>query len=146
VKTFFHRSPREFWIFGQALGGLTVTRLALWMLSLAATRSLVRKLFFARHALRPERRCSEDQIIRAVVSAGKHSLVASTCLASSLVGQALLQRHGHSAQLRIGVRREAGGKFAAHAWLERSGKVILGGPSTLVSSYTRLPEMEHLIR
>jgi len=130
----------------QALPAVAAVRLALWLAPLAVVRRIARWALCADRPLPSGRRLSEDEIIRAVVSAGKHSPVGSTCLATALVGQALLNRHGHSCELRIGVRREDGGKFAAHAWLERGGKVILNGPGSFVDLYTRMPQMEHLIQ
>ena len=146
LKSPFARSPREFWILARALTAVTSARLALAIMPLAKVRRMVWLMLSAERPLPIKRRCSEDEVIRAVVSAGKHCPIGSTCLATALVGQALLHRHGHTAQLRIGVRREAGRKFEAHAWLERHEKVVLGGPSTLIGSYTRMPEMEHLIQ
>ncbi len=130
----------------QALVAVAGARIALWLLPLAGVRRIIRRTLSAERPLPPERRCTEEQLIRAVVSAGKHCPVGSTCLATALAGQALLHRHGYDSQLRLGVRRAAGGAFAAHAWLEREGKVIVGGPLTVIDSYTRLPEMEHLIQ
>jgi hypothetical protein len=111
-----------------------------------AVRRIARWGLSADRCLPVRGRCPENQIIRAVASAAKHSPIGATCLATALVGQALMNRHGHSCEFRIGVRREDSGKFAAHAWLERDGKVILNGPGTFVSLYTRLPELEHLIQ
>lgn len=131
---------------GQALGAMTLTRLGLRVFALATVRRGVRWMLAAERPLPHERRCSATEVIRAVISAGKHCPVGSTCLASALVGQALLGRHGYVSELRLGVRRAAGGAFAAHAWLERDGKVVLGGPGEAVAAYTPMPEMEHLIR
>ena len=142
----FARSPREFWILGQALAAVTAARLAFWLVPLARVRRLVQMMLLGERPLAACRRCTQEVVIRAVVSAAKHCPVGSTCLATALVGQALLQRHGHDTQLRLGVRRDGGGNFAAHAWLEREGKVVLGGPTVIVGSYTPLPEMEDLIR
>jgi hypothetical protein len=145
LKNFVERSPREVWLLGQAILGVASTRLGLWVLPLAKIRRLIWRLFSAGHPLPAIHRCSQDQVIRAVVSAAIHCPISTTCLATAVVGQALLHRHGYKAQLRFGVRRDAKGSFSAHAWLEREGTVVLGGPSTVVQSYTRLPEMEHLI-
>ncbi|HLK51572.1 MAG TPA: lasso peptide biosynthesis B2 protein [Bryobacteraceae bacterium] len=130
----------------QALTAVAMTRVALWAVPLALVRRSVRWLLSAEHPLARRRRCPQDQVIRAVASAGKHCPVGSTCLATALVGQALLERHGYRAQLRLGARRKPDGAFTAHAWLEQNGRVILGGPAAVVDSYTRFPEMEHLIR
>lgn len=90
-------------------------------------------------------RRSELQILRAVSAAEKYSPLRTTCLAVALLAQALLEHHGYKSHLRIGVRRDAKGEFFAHAWLEREGKIVIGGPLSMVQNYTALPEMEHLI-
>jgi hypothetical protein len=92
----------------------------------------------------PARRASEARIVRAVGAAERRSPVGSTCLATALAAQALLARHGYAASLRIGVKRSASGEFAAHAWLVREGRVIVGGPAEAIGDYTPLPEMELL--
>jgi hypothetical protein len=60
----------------------------------------------------------------------------STCLVRALAGQRMMARHGYQSALRIGVEHPAAG-FAAHAWLEYEGQVILGGPGT--GRFTPLP-------
>jgi len=71
--------------------------------------------------------------------------VGSTCLAVALVAQSLLMRHGYESSFRIGVRRSEDRAFAAHAWLEREGRVIVGGPQSVVATYKALPDVEGLI-
>ncbi len=140
------RSRREYWLLAQAVAGTLVCRLGLLALPLPVVRRVLRTLLRARHPLPPQRRATADQVIRAAVSAGIHSPVGRTCLSTALVAQTMLLRHGHEASLRLGVRRDANGKFAAHAWLEREGLVVVGGPRSEVATYVPLPEMEHLIR
>lgn len=140
------RTPAEYWLLCQALTAIALARLGLLVFPLAKVRRGVRWALRSDRPLPPGRRCSPEQVIRAAVSAGLHSPVGTTCLATALLAQALLERHGYDAQLRLGVRRDADGAFRAHAWLERDGKVAVGGPLSEVTSYTPLPEMEHLIR
>jgi hypothetical protein len=85
------------------------------------------------------------RVLRCTAAAARFMPVSSTCLATAMVVQALLQRHGYSALMRIGVRRPADGKFAAHAWLEYEGAVIVGGPASVVNEYQVMPGLEHLI-
>lgn len=49
------------------------------------------------------------------------------CLTQALVLRLLLQRRGLPAMLQIGVNRGEDGVFAAHAWLESDGRVLIGG-------------------
>jgi len=58
-----------------------------------------------------------------VLAAGRYSPISFTCLERSLVLWRLLTSRGIPAQLRIGARKN-GGKFEAHAWIERNGAVV----------------------
>jgi hypothetical protein len=131
-------------MFIEALCGAMLTRVALSVLPLPHARRLVRRCLRAASPP-PARQASAAQVVWAATSAGRRSPLGATCLTTALVAQALLQRHGYEAKLRIGVRRDLNGAFTAHAWLESEGKVIVGGPAEMVAAFAPLPEMEHLI-
>lgn len=57
---------------------------------------------------------------RMVHAAARHSLGHPSCLEESLAVWWLLGRQAMTSQLRIGIRKD-GGKFEAHAWVERDG-------------------------
>lgn len=63
----------------------------------------------------------------AVNIAARHGPWACTCLPRSMVLHELLRRRGLGTQLRIGVRRDAGG-IEAHAWVEYDGQPINDRP------------------
>ena len=44
----------------------------------------------------------------------------------ALAGYVLCARHGYNVRLRAGIKRNEDGEFAAHAWLEHEGSVVLG--------------------
>jgi hypothetical protein len=58
-----------------------------------------------------------------VYAAERHGLFRPTCLALSLTLWWLLERQGIESHLRVGIRKE-GGKFEAHAWVERDGAAL----------------------
>ena len=60
---------------------------------------------------------------RMVNAAIRHVWRASTCLEKSLTLWWLLGRRGIACDVRIGARKQ-GGKFEAHAWLERDGVAV----------------------
>lgn len=62
-------------------------------------------------------------------------LPGTTCLGSALTVQRLLSSSGHLGVLHIGVARE-GPRFAAHAWVECNGRVLVGEHER--DLYTRL--------
>jgi len=59
-----------------------------------------------------------------------------TCLHRAVTAKILLAQHGWAAELHIGGRHGAKGRFEAHAWLECEGRVILGALPAL-DSYKR---------
>lgn len=61
------------------------------------------------------------------------------CLAQALAGAALLRQLGLQAEIRLGVDNQAG--FAAHAWLECDGRIILGAREA--ERYASLPLPAH---
>lgn len=60
---------------------------------------------------------------RMVNAAIRHVWRASTCLDKSLALWWLLGRQGIACEVRIGARKQ-GGKFEAHAWVERDGVAV----------------------
>ena len=61
----------------------------------------------------------------------------ATCLTQALALQSLLGAAGHASSLRIGVAREDGWCFEAHAWLESGGRILIGAGGT--ERFTALP-------
>jgi hypothetical protein len=70
-----------------------------------------------------------SEIAIAVNIAGRRSFWATSCLRQALALRYFLQRVGIESELRIGVRGGQGGlgDFAAHAWVEKNGVVLIGG-------------------
>jgi hypothetical protein len=66
-----------------------------------------------------------------------------TCLMNALAAHALLTRYGHPVTLRIGAAR-GNGSFAAHAWIEKDGEVVMGGPASFVEKYVPFPGVDEL--
>ena len=52
------------------------------------------------------------------------------CLPQALVARLLLERQGVHTDLKIGVAKEDGSDLLAHAWLERDGRVLIGGQTS----------------
>ena len=70
-------------------------------------------------------RSTVTAITRAAGAAARR-IGGATCLAQALVVHTMLRRRGHAACLRIGVRRNGGTSFEAHAWVECNGVVVIG--------------------
>ena len=76
-----------------------------------------------------------------MAAAGRRIPGGSNCLVQALAAAVLLGRHGYSSRLRLGVARAPDGRLEAHAWVERDGKLLLGGPR--VERYAPLLALEH---
>ncbi|MCU1335639.1 MAG: hypothetical protein JWO19_1220 [Bryobacterales bacterium] len=64
-----------------------------------------------------------------------------TCLVNAVAAHALLHKHGHSSTVRVGAARKEGA-FAAHAWVERDGEIVMGGPQSVIAEYTPFPRWD----
>jgi len=61
------------------------------------------------------------------VSVASRYVPKATCLVQALAMKALLDKEGHPANLQIGVMKDEGGKFQAHAWVESQDRILNGG-------------------
>jgi hypothetical protein len=74
---------------------------------------------------------AERRLLWAVGAVSRRLLPARPCLTQALAAQALLRwRGGRAARLQIGVARAPDGRLRAHAWLERDGRVLIGGDAS----------------
>lgn len=78
----------------------------------------------------------EQELSRVVQAVGRR-IPGATCLTQAMALQMLLARQGKSSALRIGVAKNAEGKFHAHAWLQTPHGVAIGGGRHL-DSFTPL--------
>src|ERR1700687_1654448 len=60
------------------------------------------------------------------IQAAARRIPGASCLTQALALHRLLARAGHSADLRIGVAKDASSGFASHAWLEHEGEILIG--------------------
>ena len=67
------------------------------------------------------------KIARIVSFVGRRSPWRTTCLRQALLLWFLLARRGVATELRLGVEKSVEGDFAAHAWVEHDGRVLIGG-------------------
>lgn len=121
----------------QATSVVLVVRVLLWLLP---SRTIVR---LARHiaarGARPDLRHASVPTIVWAVEAASRRIPRASCLTQALSAQLLLGRYGYDSRLCLGVAAGAARDFAAHAWLERQGRVIIGG--SMSSTFVRLPDL-----
>lgn len=84
---------------------------------------------------------SGERIATSVKTADRYLPGARTCLARSLVTEALLLRHDHSPRHRIGVARTEHGGIAAHSWIECGDTILIGDKEDL-DQYRPLEPMD----
>jgi len=117
----------------QSLLLLGSARFLLSILPLRKVRSLIP--WIALWLMPGPRNASGEEIIWALEIVTRR--FSGTCLTNALAALALLNRHGHTGTLRIGAARKDG-HFSAHAWVERDGEIVIGGPATVVQQFTPL--------
>jgi Transglutaminase-like superfamily len=124
----------ERWLLAEAALAVVLVRLGLWLLPFRLLRRGLGRLS-TRHV---SRHFSPERIAWAVMIVSSYIPV-TTCLTQALAAQALLSWRGVSARLRIGVTKDVQGQFAAHAWVEVGGRVLIGG--SIRERYTPLPDL-----
>ncbi|MGA2412267.1 MAG: lasso peptide biosynthesis B2 protein, partial [Candidatus Binataceae bacterium] len=77
----------------------------------------------ANRASRP----APDRIAWAIAAASRYVIGGSNCLLRAVATGLILRHYGYDAALMIGVAKSPEGVFAAHAWLESGGQVLIGG-------------------
>ena len=120
---FLKLSGRKKGTFLTALGALWIIRIGLWVLPY----SCLRKFASGMKAKPKVGKLSVEELVWSVETSSKYVLNA-TCLTQALAAKVLLAWNGYGSTLRIGVDTCSG--FAAHAWIEQNGVVILGGSAS----------------
>jgi Transglutaminase-like superfamily len=143
MRWFQPRPWAEYRVFLQASLATPAVRAALYWLPVRTVRRYLWRIFSADLPLPAKDSLPLARVVRCAARGGRMSPLAPTCLVTALVTEALLGRHGHPVDFRVGVLRSPG-KFAAHAWLEHEGSVVVGGPVSVIQQYTALPEIDRL--
>lgn len=66
-----------------------------------------------------------ERVVRSVKACSRYVPYAS-CLTQALATRRLLEIRGQHPELKIGVKKDEDEKFAAHAWIEIDGRIIIG--------------------
>jgi hypothetical protein len=128
----------------EALFLLGLAQVGLRTLPFATLRVVLTKIsrVAARKSALTNTSAERRRIIWAVEAVGQHFPAIGTCLTQALAAYVLLRRRGHETNLRIGVSRDQAGKFAAHAWLEQEGAILIG--EAWSKKYTPMPALNGL--
>ena len=122
----FARPAIEWSLLLAAVGAVAAVRIALWVLPSPFILLVTRRVVSRRE--RPGRRIrtSPSQIALAVEAASRR-VPHATCLTQALATQILLGSLGYGSRICLGVGRSEPGRFRAHVWVERNGRVLIGG-------------------
>lgn len=138
LARFIALPPAERRLIVAAAGILAATRVGLWVLPFRWVRGAMGAL-----GNPPRSRDGGGPAVERIVwavGAVDRLVPRTTCLVRALAAQALLARRGHASQLRLGVAGGSGRAFEAHAWLERDGRILIGGP--VEARYVPLPALD----
>ena len=121
---FFTLPVREKKLHTEALLLVWLVRMSLWLLPFRQVERILS--FVVVSALVKED--ADWVVIRSVASSIRNSsryVPYASCLTQALATRTLLRLRGQVSELKIGVDKNEG-KFAAHAWLEADGRIIIG--------------------
>ena len=120
---------------------LAGVRLGLWLLPFSTLRRILARWMAAPTELPANG--SEEEVAKVIWAVKNCSRLVpgASCLTQALAAKVLLTRLGQATSLRIGVAKNAQGRFQAHAWVERDGRILIGGVRNL-RRYTALPPLE----
>lgn len=130
LKRFSRLTKQERSLVVQAVLATSVVRLSLALVPLRTVQRLAVAIGW-----RSDEPFSADRIVWAVRSAARF-VPGSTCLVQALAAQSLLLRHGYSPLLMIGVAKNEGERFGAHAWVVCESEIFIGGREA--ANYTAL--------
>ena len=136
LRTLIELTPAECGLLLLAVPVVAAIRVCLWVLP---SPTIVRALRRFESANAPES-ISHAVPVKAIVwaiEAAARRIPRASCLTQALAARVLLRWFGYSAHLCLGVAPNEDGSLRAHAWLERSGRAVLGGAGAQM--LTRLP-------
>jgi hypothetical protein len=110
---------------------LVTIKLGLRWLPFPAVLRVLRGLQKTRVGSYSLRSYSRFQVIQAVEVVSCRIPGDGSCLVRALAVQVLLGQQGCQTQLRMGVALGADGKFVAHAWVEKHGRILAGNRENL---------------
>lgn len=102
-------------------------RIGLWLFSFKSLNKWLSHFDSSEVNSQPADWAIIDEIVQSVRACSRYVPYAS-CLTQALAARTLLQMKGQSSRLKIGVRKDEDAKFAAHAWIEIDGRIIIGKP------------------
>ena len=122
IQRFAALPARGQWTLLRVAATVAFVRIALWVLPFRWVCSFVCNLPVATDV----RDGVSVSALEWSVSVVSRRIPLASCLTQALALRWLLVRAGHPASLRIGVAKDGARGFAAHAWVESRGQILLG--------------------
>ena len=126
LRKFFARSWTDRKLLVRAFVLVCAVRVGLWALPFRTVHRLAECPVTPKAMTPEEVRRDLRRIVGAVEAMSRRLLGNKPCLTQALAAQRILRQEGIDSALRIGVAKE-GHELLAHAWLERDGRVVIGG-------------------
>lgn len=104
---------------------MCLMRLGLWLLPFRVIKNLLSKISPVKFFTKRDEPSVTNKIIRFTRLTSQYVPKAS-CLTQALAALVLIRLYGQNAELKFGFSISESEKFAAHAWLEMNGRIILG--------------------
>lgn len=127
LRKFLRLTSAERRLLVRAVILLWAIRLGLVVLPFQTIRRLLGRVAPAPAIPRNAASIAPPQFAWATAVASRYVPGTGSCLTRALAVQVWLEREGYPADLRIGVARDEGEGFHAHAWVESEGHVVIGG-------------------
>ena len=124
ISKFLRLSWREQKLVAGAVLALSAVRIGLVALPFTRVRGIVARGY--RRLDDKTSRPALERVTWAIEAASHYVPGGSNCLVRALASEYVLGRFGYPCELKIGVAKGAAGEFAAHAWLESDGRVVIG--------------------
>lgn len=128
ARRFVRRTPAEQWSLVEATAAVVTAWVALRVVSFRRLAG-PEQVHDAGAPLPACLRTVEQRVCRNVMAVSRRLFPDRPCLVQALAARWLLARRGIAADLHIGVLKNDGA-LEAHAWLERSGRVLVGGAAS----------------
>lgn len=138
LRKLLRLSLSDCYLLAKSLMLVIVIRVGLWILPFRTVQALLATLIrVTATASVPTSRVSIDRVRWAVTLTSRY-VPKATCLTQTLAAKVLLSQCGYTAQVRVGVARDASEQLQAHAWIESEGRIVIGGSRAFVKRYTQL--------
>ena len=126
IAKFFALAQSDRALVLSALAPLIVMRAAMWTLAFARVKRIADAMSRPMRVDATAGQPSPERIAWAVANVSRIVPRSHNCLIRALATGIVLKRYGYPSELKIGVMKPVGGRFAAHAWLESGGNVVIG--------------------